>query len=222
MHIESSIAEIAQAAARCVAEDGLDFGSAKRKAIKTLGLPERSALPSNLVVEAEIWAHIALFEEETQPQVLRALRAAALDWMQRLQHQTEEMGERVEVLVQGGVWHGWATAATDVWCQVFCDDPKLPEIALLNLGADFQTRDTASSLASSRGARAETLSVRTQAFDSLLAPWDIGVHFQLHPSVELRGALLPDEAGRKPRGDAAALAARLESGEVARVESIDV
>ena len=42
--------EIAQTAARLVVEDGLDWGSAKRRALRELGLPARTALPDNEVL----------------------------------------------------------------------------------------------------------------------------------------------------------------------------
>ena len=37
--------EIAATAARLVVEEGLEYGPAKRRAVKQLGLPGRSALP---------------------------------------------------------------------------------------------------------------------------------------------------------------------------------
>jgi hypothetical protein len=218
-----TLAEIAETAARLIADEGQDFSSAKRKALKSLGLPERTALPSNMAVEAAIWEHIAIFDGDTQPEVLRALRETALEWMQRLERQVADLGESVQVLVGGGVWYGWATAQTDVWCQVFSDDPKLPEIALLNLQADFDSRETRSVLASSRGAVVETLSVRARVRrGDALGLDQIGVHFQVHPSIEMRGALLPDEAGRTPRGSPAALAERMETGFADRIEAQDV
>ena len=44
-------AEIAAAAAGFVVEEGLEYGPAKHRAVKTLGLPARSALPDNAAVE---------------------------------------------------------------------------------------------------------------------------------------------------------------------------
>ena len=74
-------AEIAQAAARMVVEEGLEYGPAKRRAVKLLGLPARSLLPDNDVVEDAVREHIALYCADTQPTELRALRALALEWM---------------------------------------------------------------------------------------------------------------------------------------------
>ena len=76
--------EIAAAAARAVVEDGLEYGSAKHHALKQLGLPPRTALPSNEVLEAAVLEHIAIFCADTQPAELLALRQMALLWMERL------------------------------------------------------------------------------------------------------------------------------------------
>ena len=77
--------EIAACAARLVVEEGLEYGAAKRRAVKTMGLPQRSALPSNDLVEAQVRDYIDLFCADTQAQELAALRAHALQWMIRLQ-----------------------------------------------------------------------------------------------------------------------------------------
>ena len=75
--------EIAATAARLVVEEGLSFGSAKHRALKELGLPARTALPSNDEIEAQVLDYIALFCADTQPGELRALREHALVWMER-------------------------------------------------------------------------------------------------------------------------------------------
>ena len=54
--------EIAATAARLVVEEGLAFGPAKHRALKALGLPGRTALPSNEVVEAEVRDDIAFLK----------------------------------------------------------------------------------------------------------------------------------------------------------------
>ena len=59
--------EIAQAAAALVVDEGLEYGPAKRRALKQLGLPARTALPSNEQVEDAVREHLALFCADTQP-----------------------------------------------------------------------------------------------------------------------------------------------------------
>jgi len=44
-------ARIAQAAAAMAVDEGLEWGAAKRRAVKQLGLPARTALPDNDQVE---------------------------------------------------------------------------------------------------------------------------------------------------------------------------
>ena len=82
--MESLKSEIAAVAARMVVEEGLDFGAAKRRAVKQMGLSGRTALPANEEIEDEVMAYIALFCADTQPGELSALRRLALVWMERL------------------------------------------------------------------------------------------------------------------------------------------
>ena len=67
-------AEISIAAARLVVEEGLDFGAAKLRALKQLGLPSRTELPSHDALEAKVRDYITLFCADTQPAELEALR----------------------------------------------------------------------------------------------------------------------------------------------------
>jgi hypothetical protein len=108
--------EIAAAAARMVVEEGLEYGAAKHRAVKQLGLPVRTALPDNVQIEAAVEEYIAIFCADTQPAELRALRDIALDWMRRL--------ERFRPHVGGAVWHGTATRHSDIYLQLFCEDSK--------------------------------------------------------------------------------------------------
>jgi len=62
-------ARIAAAAARLMAEDGIDdFALAKRKAAKQLGALDAQALPGNDEIEAELRAYLALYQAEEHPQ----------------------------------------------------------------------------------------------------------------------------------------------------------
>ena len=78
--------EIAAGAARWVVEEGLDFGTAKRRAARELGYSSsrQAELPSNDEVEDEVRDYLALFCADTQPTELRALRDVAAHWMERL------------------------------------------------------------------------------------------------------------------------------------------
>src|SRR6266498_5946491 len=82
--MESAKSEIAAAAARMVVEEGLEYGPAKRRAVRQLGLNSRSALPDNDAVEDAVREYIELFCADRQPAELAALRKLALSWMERL------------------------------------------------------------------------------------------------------------------------------------------
>ena len=85
MNLSTLKSEIAATAAALVVEEGLEYGSAKRRALKQMALSARTALPDNDELEDAVREYIALFCADTQPAELAALRALALVWMQRLQ-----------------------------------------------------------------------------------------------------------------------------------------
>lgn len=186
--------EIAAAAARLVVEEGLDYGAAKRRAVKELGAPARAALPDNDAVQEQVRAYLALFRADTQPAELLALRELALAWMQRLAEFRPHL--------TGAVWNGTATRLSDVYLQLFCDDPKSAEIALINQGVAFEARQV-------RGFRGEMVDALSfSVFCSGLGE-HVGVHLMIHDHDDVRGALKPAADGRPARGDEQALRARM-------------
>jgi hypothetical protein len=186
--------EIAAVAARMVVEEGLEFGAAKRRALKQMGLPARTALPDNDQVEAEVVDYIAVFCSDTQPIELRALRELALEWMQRL--------EQFRPHIAGAVWHGTATHNSDIYLQLFCDDSKSAEIGLIDMKVPYEPR----TVPGFHGDSVDALSVHVycKAIDE-----HVGLHLLVYDFDDLRGALRPDSRGRRPRGDLAALRALL-------------
>ena len=182
--------EIAATAARMVVEEGLEYGAAKRRAIKQMGLPLRAALPDNDLVEDAVREYIDLFCADTQPAELLALRRLALEWMERL--------ERFHPHVGGAVWHGTATRLSDIYLQLFCEDSKSTEIKLIDMGVRFET----ASVVGFRGEIVDALSLQARSVDLGV---HVGVHLLIYDLDDLRGALRPDAKGRKPRGDLAAL-----------------
>lgn len=182
--------EIAAAAARLVVEEGLEYGPAKRRAVRNLGLSARTALPNNDVLEAEVREYIQLFCADTQPAELLALRTLALIWMERMAAFRPHVG--------GAVWHGTATRLSDVYIQLFCDDCKSAEIALIDHHVDYEPR----MVTGFHGEQVEALSIH--AFSRPLGE-EVGVHLLVYDLDDLRGALKPDAQGRTPRGDLAAL-----------------
>jgi len=178
--------EIAAAAARMVVEEGLEYGPAKRRALKQMGLPARTQLPGNDEIETAVREYIDLFCADTQPAELAALRRLALSWMQRMAPFRPYLG--------GAVWHGTATKLSDIYIQLFCDDPKSAEIALIDHKADYEPRTV-------RGFHGE--SVEALSLSSICRELDtiIGVHLLIYDLDDLRGALKPDARGRSPRGN---------------------
>lgn len=190
---DSLTEEIAAAAARLVVETGLEYGAAKHKAARALsrrGGAARAEMPSNEQVEEEVRAYIELFLADTQPAELAALREVALQWMQRL-------GEFRPYLT-GAVWRGTATRESAVHIDLFCDDSKAAEIALLNMGIDHDVH----TLDSGHAAARDVLTVSSPC-RALGHP--VTVHLIVNDHDDLRGALKPDAAGRTWRADLATL-----------------
>ncbi len=198
--METLTHEMAAHAARLVVEEGLDYGSAKRRAQKLLGLPPRTALPDNDLVETEVRAYIALFCADTQPRELAALRRLALLWMDRL--------APFRPHIVGAVWNGTATRLSDIHLQLFCDDPKSAEIALIDQRVAYQPH----AVAGVHGRDVDALSFSDHSAE-LGEP--IGIHLMIHDHDDLRGALKPGAQGHPLRGDRKALAQRLLESEPA-------
>ena len=186
----------AAAAARLVVEEGQDYGAAKKRAVKALGLPGRSELPSNEQVEDEVRAYIDLICADTQPAELAALRELAATWMERLAEFRPHL--------TGAVWRGTATRLNDIHLQLFCDDPKSAEIDLINQGLDYQVGAT-------QGFRGESVDVLSLSVPCPALSEHIGLHLSVLDHDDLRGALQVDALGLTARGDLKALAQLLEN-----------
>lgn len=195
--METATAEIAAAAARIVVEEGLEYGPAKRRAAKQLALSGRAHLPDNEAVEDAVREHIAIFCADTQPAELRALRELALVWMARMAEFRPYLG--------GAVWRGTATRLSDIYIQMFCDDCKSAEIALIDHHVDYDPQ----TVTGFHGDSVEALSVAGRLPGSNDV---VGVHLMVYDLDDLRGALRLDSRGRSPRGDITAVRALLSAG----------
>ena len=182
--------EIAAAAARWVVEEGLSFGAAKLKAVKSLGLNGRAPMPSNDQVEDEVMAYLELFCADTHPFELMALRTEAMKWMMRLSH--------FNPYLAGSVWRGSANKLSDIYLQLFCEDPKSLEIELINQKVDYDAR----SIKGFKGESVDALSINV--FIQELETY-VGLHLMVYDYNDLRGALKPDSKGRSERGNLASL-----------------
>jgi hypothetical protein len=193
--MDNATQAIAVTAARLIAEDGLEYGPAKQRALKTLGLPVRTPMPDNQMLEAAVREHLELFCADTQPGELRALRELALTWMDRLAEFRPHLG--------GAVWRGTATRHSDIYLQLFCDDSKSTEIELINKGIDYEVQQ----IRGLHGKPVDVLSLqaRCPSFHAY-----VGIHLVIYDHDDLRGALRPDAQGQTQRGDTAALRRVLE------------
>jgi len=167
--------EIAAAAARMIAQDGADYGSAKRKAARQI-LGESQArdlpdvLPDNEQIEEEVRLYHALYNADTHPAHLFRLRGQALQVM--------EMLEQYQPFLTGSVLSGSAGMHDDIHLQVFVDSAKEVEIYLLNKNLQIEISESPHF----RGPRFED--VETASF-----MWkNTGVHVELYEQDDLRGA----------------------------------
>jgi hypothetical protein len=194
--LSAATQEIAATAARLVVEEGLEYGPAKRRAAKQLGLTGRGELPDNNTVEDAVHEYLSVFCADTQPTELQALRRTATVWMERL--------AEFRPYLSGAIWRGTATRLNDIHLQLYCDDPKSAEIALISRNVSYDV----GSVPGPRGLSVDCLSL-TIPCPELGEP--IGLHLTILDHDDLRGALKPDGRGRTERGDLAALQRLLET-----------
>jgi hypothetical protein len=177
---EALRAEIAALAARMIAEDGADYGSAKRRAAKQLLGNQKikgDILPDNSQVELEVREYNALFFGDSQPQRLLHLRKLAVELMQKL--------ERFNPYLVGAVLNGTASKHSDIHLHLYTDNSKEVAIFLLNLDIQYEV--------------SESLNKRREAMETLSFMFqNEGVHLLIHNHDDLRAS---------PRADRANLAA---------------
>jgi len=174
-------ARIAAAAARLMAEDGIDdFALAKRKAARQLGVTDAQALPGNDEIEAELREYLALYQADEHPQRVAELREIALDAMRAL--------ERFNPYLTGPVLKGIAGPYAEIELQLFPDSVKDVEIFLLDRNLSYDTREGRRYA----GDRARAVSVLSLTWDG--APLRLSI---FDPRDE-RVALKTSQAGRVP------------------------
>ncbi len=178
-------AEIATAAARMIAEDGVDYGTAKRKAAKQIlgnNKVRGDVLPDNAMLEEEVRLYNELFFSDTQPARLLHLRNLAVRMMAEL--------APFQPHLTGAVLNGTAGAHSDIHLQLFTESVKDVEIYLLNKNIDFEVSE--SSHFKGRSDPVETLSFIWQ---------QEGIHLALYETDDLRGAIKKSSSGRQERAD---------------------
>lgn len=125
---------IAAAAARIMAEDGIDnFALAKRKAARQLGAGDERSLPTNDEIETELQAYRAIYQAGEHPARTAELRRVALDAMQLL--------ARFRPYLTGAVLKGIAGRYAEIDLQLFPESAKEVEIFLLDRGIPYTSSE---------------------------------------------------------------------------------
>lgn len=178
-------AEIAAAAARMIAEDGVDYATAKRKAARLVlgnNKVRGDVLPDNAQVEEEVRLYNALFFSDTQPARLLHLRQLAVRVM-------EELADFRPHLT-GAALNGTAGEHSDVHLQLFADSPKEVEIFLMDRGIDFDVSESAH------------FNRYEDPVETLSFLWgEDAVHLAVYETDDLRGSGRKSGSGQRERAD---------------------
>jgi hypothetical protein len=163
-------AEIASLAARMIAEEGADYGAAKRRAVKQLLGNQKirgNVMPDNDEIEESVREYNAIFFGETQPQRLASLRRTALHVMQAL--------EQFSPYLVGAVLNGTAGEHSDIHLQLFTDNGKDVAVFLLNKDVQFEVSEA-------QGSRHEPVEILSFMFQNE------GVHLSIFNQDDIKTA----------------------------------
>ena len=126
---------IAAHAARLMAQDGIeDYGLAKRKAAKLLGIPDARRLPNNDEIDAALREYRDIYHDESQDLWLRGLRGQALRAMREFAD--------FDPHLTGSVLSGSAGPYAVIHLQLYADNPKAVELFLIDRGIAYKTGES--------------------------------------------------------------------------------
>ena len=126
---------IAVQAARLMAEDGIeDYGHAKRKAAKQLGMPDARHLPNNDEIDAALREYQGIYKPDDQRQRTRLLRDQAISNMRELAAFNPHL--------TGSVLSGIAGPYAMIHLQLYTDNIKAVELFLIDRGIAYRTAQT--------------------------------------------------------------------------------
>jgi len=123
---------IAVHAARLMAQDGIeDYGLAKRKAAKLLGIPDSSRMPNNDEIDVALREYQDIYRSNDQEQRIRVLREQAVRAMREL--------AVFDPHLTGSVLSGIAGPYAVIHLQLFADNVKAVELFLIDRKMPYKT-----------------------------------------------------------------------------------
>lgn len=123
---------IAVQAARLMAEDGIeDYGLAKRKAARQLGMPDARRLPNNDEIDSALREYQGIYKTDDQRQRIRLMREEAVSSMREL--------AAFDPHLTGSVLAGIAGPYAAIHLQLYTDNVKAVEMFLLDRGIAYRT-----------------------------------------------------------------------------------
>lgn len=173
---------VAQLAAQLMAEHGIqDFGLAKRKAARQMGVEDGHNLPGNQEIEQALKSYQALYHGESQPVRLRLLREIAVHTMQMLAD--------YHPYLTGSVLNGTAGPHSDINLQLYTDNEKDLELYLMQRNLPFkQGQRLVHRVGGMKNIPIFTLNLE-----------EADVEIAIYPEDELRSAPRAPTDGRAPR-----------------------
>jgi hypothetical protein len=123
---------IAVHAARLMVQDGIeDYGLAKRKAARQLGIPDTRSLPNNDEIDIALREYQDIYRSDDQDQRIRMLREQAVRAMRQL--------AAFDPHLTGSVLSGIAGPYAVIHLQLFTDNPKAVELFLIDRNMPYKT-----------------------------------------------------------------------------------
>ena len=175
--------EMAAVAAALVADSGLDYGAAKRRAARHLGVADASpkgAMPDNDEIDEALREHLDLFDAAGHEERRESIQVAAIELMEQLAQWSP--------FITGAAWKGLVTEHAVLHLQIAEGHAKEVAIDLINRGLDFDATETTGS-----GGRGR--------IEVLVGHWrDWPVMIAMHPIHDLRGAARDDGQRGADRG----------------------
>jgi hypothetical protein len=115
-----------------MAQDGIeDYGLAKRKAAKQLGMPDTRRLPNNAEIDAALREYQGIYQSDDQRQRIQLLREQAVNIMHGLSAFNPHL--------TGSVLSGTAGPYAGIQLHLYTDSAKAVELLLLDRGLSYRT-----------------------------------------------------------------------------------